>query len=68
MVDPATLPEMVPSPGKKEVGEGERRIDLSEIIGLPDFDVSQGVADRPSNDSQAARPGFLSRWKVLSLV
>jgi len=38
MVDPATLPDILPSPAKKEE-EGERKIDLSEIIGLPDFDV-----------------------------
>jgi hypothetical protein len=38
MVDPATLPDVLPSPSKKEE-EGERKIELSEIIGLPDFDV-----------------------------
>jgi hypothetical protein len=38
MVDPATLPDILPSSSKKE-DEGERRIELSEIIGLPDFDV-----------------------------
>jgi hypothetical protein len=47
MVDPATLPEVaapktVSKRSKKtnEEEEEERRIDLSEIIGLPDFDVS----------------------------
>jgi len=39
MVDPATLPEMLPAPTAKNEAEGERKIDLSEIIGLPDFDV-----------------------------
>jgi len=39
MVDPATLPEMLPAPSAKNEAEGERKIDLSEIIGLPDFDV-----------------------------
>jgi len=46
MVDPATLPDIVAPPfersGKKkneEQEEDERKIDLSEIIGLPDFDV-----------------------------
>jgi hypothetical protein len=38
MVDPATLPDVLPSSSKKEE-EGERKIELSEIIGLPDFDV-----------------------------
>lgn len=37
LVDPATLPKVVDK--KKEDGE-QRRIDLAEIIGLPDFDVS----------------------------
>lgn len=37
LVDPATLPKMVDK--KKEDGE-QIRIDLAEIIGLPDFDVS----------------------------
>jgi hypothetical protein len=37
MVDPATLPDVLPSFKKEE--EGERKIELSEIIGLPDFDV-----------------------------
>jgi L-lactate dehydrogenase (cytochrome) len=47
MVDPATLPEVaapktVSKRSKKaneEEEEEERKIDLSEIIGLPDFDV-----------------------------
>jgi hypothetical protein len=39
-VDPVTLPQPpVPVPTHEE-GEGERKIDLGEIIGLPDFDVS----------------------------
>ena len=37
-VDPNTLPKVV---SKVESGEKmEKRIDLAEIIGLPDFDVS----------------------------
>ena len=45
MVDPATLPDILPPASKRsgkvrdEEGEEERKIDLSEIIGLPDFDV-----------------------------
>jgi hypothetical protein len=38
MVDPATLPDILPAPSR-ESEEGERKIELSEIIGLPDFDV-----------------------------
>jgi hypothetical protein len=38
MVDPATLPDVLPSPSQNKE-EGERKIELSEIIGLPDFDV-----------------------------
>lgn len=38
MIDPNTLPEVA---SKAASGEKvERRIDLGEIIGLPDFDVS----------------------------
>jgi hypothetical protein len=43
MVDPATLPDVLPAPSKKEE-EGERKIDLSEIIGLPDFDVCPSIS------------------------
>jgi len=45
MVDPATLPDILPPASKRsgkkkdEEEEEERKIDLSEIIGLPDFDV-----------------------------
>lgn len=47
MVDPATLPDIVAPPSKRsgkkkndeQQEEDERKIDLSEIIGLPDFDV-----------------------------
>jgi len=46
MIDPATLPDIVAPPSKRsgkkkneEQEEDERKIDLSEIIGLPDFDV-----------------------------
>lgn len=48
MVDPATLPEILPPASKskkskksevEDEDEEERKIDLSEIIGLPDFDV-----------------------------
>jgi len=47
MVDPATLPDIIAPPSKRsakkkneeEQEEDERKIDLSEIIGLPDFDV-----------------------------
>jgi hypothetical protein len=38
MVDPATLPDILPAPSKESEG-GERKTELSEIIGLPDFDV-----------------------------
>ena len=40
MVDPATMPEMVSPKAAGETKE-ERKIELSEIIGLPDFDVSE---------------------------
>jgi len=43
MVDPATLPDILPSSPKKEE-EGERKIELSEIIGLPDFDVCPPIS------------------------
>lgn len=46
MVDPATLPELAPATASakeehRKTGdvEEERKIELSEIIGLPDFDV-----------------------------
>lgn len=42
MVDPATLPEMV-SPKAARESKEERKIELSEIIGLPDFDVSHSL-------------------------
>jgi hypothetical protein len=38
-VDPATMPVMSSKKAAGEEIEGERKIDLSEIIGLPDFDV-----------------------------
>jgi hypothetical protein len=37
-VDPATLPEVVTKQVTNDEGE-EKKIDLGEIIGLPDFDV-----------------------------
>jgi L-lactate dehydrogenase (cytochrome) len=37
-VDPATLPEVVTKQITSDEGE-EKKIDLGEIIGLPDFDV-----------------------------
>jgi hypothetical protein len=37
-VDPATLPEVVTKQVTDDEGE-EKKIDLGEIIGLPDFDV-----------------------------
>jgi hypothetical protein len=39
-VDPLTVPEAVGKPGGVAEEKGERRIDLAEIVGLPDFDVS----------------------------
>lgn len=44
-VDPLTMPKVVAPVIKKE-GEGERKIELSEIIGIPDFDVSGWVGMR----------------------
>jgi hypothetical protein len=38
------MPEITKVP--KEEKEGERRIDLSEIIGLPDFDVGLPLYSR----------------------
>jgi hypothetical protein len=38
MVDPLTLPQVASSANKEE--KGEKKIDISEIIGIPDFDVS----------------------------
>lgn len=43
LVDPMTLPE-VAAPAVKE-DKGERKIDISEIIGIPDFDVSGSDGD-----------------------
>lgn len=58
-MDPATLPEMGPPTRTKETEGEERRIELSEIIGLPDFDVSS-IQARPlgrlSRHFQAVRP------------
>jgi len=65
MVDPATLPDIVAPPSKRsgkkkndsEEEEDERKIDLSEIIGLPDFDVcplSPSLDGRKFADSQEA--------------
>ena len=39
VVDPLTLPQ-VTAPASREGKEEERKIDISEIIGIPDFDVS----------------------------
>jgi hypothetical protein len=39
-VDPLTLPQAV-STGKSAAEKAETRIDLAEIIGLPDFEVSR---------------------------
>jgi cytochrome b involved in lipid metabolism len=65
MVDPATLPDVLPAPSKKEE-EGERKIELSEIIGLPDFDVCPSTSSFPLSPSDPA-PIFLdirliTRW------
>ena len=46
-MDPATLPEMAPPTNTKKTEGEERRIELSEIIGLPDFDVSPIQARPP---------------------
>jgi hypothetical protein len=57
MVDPATLPDVLPAPSKKEE-EGERKIELSEIIGLPDFDVCPSTSSFPLFLSQVLLPSF----------
>lgn len=42
-VDPATMPQMLSKQASGEDKDEERKIDLSEIIGLPDFDVGGPV-------------------------
>jgi hypothetical protein len=55
MVDPATLPDVLPASYKKEK-EGERKIELSEIIGLPDFDVCPLIPTSPLHFSSFNYP------------
>jgi hypothetical protein len=69
MVDPATLPELAPATmsAKREHRKSgdvdeERKIELSEIIGLPDFDVrldsSSVLRLYPLPLSNAFDPGY----------
>lgn len=46
LVDPLTLPQ-VAAPASQE-DKAERKIDISEIIGIPDFDVSTFAPQIPS--------------------
>ena len=53
-VDPLTMPKVV-SPVVKGDKEEERKIELSEIIGIPDFDVG-----RDRDEGEALMPGSSS--------